>query len=99
VDLKAKPAAGRTHTEGQAGDRQIHTLPLSWIANLAPRDLGPIFDETGIKGNFDYSLKWDPSEPQSFLAAVREGTGLELAPTHRELEFLLVDAAVRPATW
>ncbi len=99
TDLTATLATGRTHTEGTAGNRQIHALPLSWIVNLAPRDLGPIFDETGIKGNFDYSLKWDPSDPQSFLAAVREGTGLELAPTHRELEFLVVDSAVRPATW
>ena len=99
ADLRAMPAEGRTHTEGTAGNRQIHALPLSWIANLAPRDLGPIFDETGIKGNFDEPLKWDPSDPQSFLAAVREGTGLELAATHRELEFLVVDSAVRPATW
>jgi uncharacterized protein (TIGR03435 family) len=98
-ELRATPAAGRTHTEGTAGNREVHALPLSWIANLAPRDLGPIFDETGIKGNFDYSLKWNPSDPQSFLAAVREGTGLELAATHRELEFLVVDSAVRPATW
>ena len=99
VELKAAPAAGRTHTEGKAGDRQIHALPLSWIVYLAPSDLDPIFDETGIKGNFDYSLKWDPSDPKSFLTAVREGMGLELVPTHRELEFVVVDFAVRPTAW
>ena len=99
TDLKATPATGRSHTEGTVANRQIYGLPLSWIVNLAPRDLGPIFDETGIKGNFDYSLKWDLSDPQSFLAAVRQGTGLELAAAHRELEFLVVDSAVRPATW
>ncbi len=99
ADLKATPGAGRTHTEGTAGNRQIHALPLGWIVNLAPRDLGPIFDETGIKGNFDYSLKWDASDPKSFLTAVREGVGLELVPTHRELEFVVVDSAVRPTAW
>jgi uncharacterized protein (TIGR03435 family) len=101
ADLKATPAAAqRTHVEGQPGDRQIYALPLGWIVHLAPANLGrPIFDETGIKGNYDYTLKWDPSDPQSFLAAVREGTGLELVPSHRPLEFLVVDSAVRPTAW
>jgi uncharacterized protein (TIGR03435 family) len=99
VELKAVPATGRTHTEGKSGDRRIHALPLSWIVYLAPSDLDAIFDETGIKGNFDYSLKWDPSDPKSFLTAVREGMGLELVPTHRELEFVVVDSAVRPTAW
>jgi len=59
----------------------------------------PVFDETALKGRFDYELRWDVANPQSFLAAVREQLGLELVEARRPLEYLVVDSAVQPRTW
>jgi uncharacterized protein (TIGR03435 family) len=98
TEPKATPAtSGRSHSEGKEGDYQIHALPLNWLIHFAPETLDrPIFDETGIKGNYDYQLKWDPADQQSFLSAVRAQVGLDLVPAHRQLEYLVVDSALRP---
>jgi uncharacterized protein (TIGR03435 family) len=56
----------------------------------------PIFDETEIKGAYDYELSWDGKDPGSFLTAVREQVGLELAAARRPLNWLIVEAAEEP---
>lgn len=57
----------------------------------------PVVDETGIEGNYDFELSWDPESPESVFRAVREQLGLELRPAKRPIEFLVVEVAKPPA--
>jgi uncharacterized protein (TIGR03435 family) len=56
-------------------------------------------DETGLTGNYAFDLKWDPNQPASFIAAIRDQLGLELAPEQRKLNHLIVDSIEETKTW
>lgn len=54
----------------------------------------PVFDETGIKGQFDFTF--DPGtqkDPQALAAAVRQQLHLELKPIRRNIKFLVIEPA------
>ncbi len=73
-------------------------MALSSLAWMLEHELGRlVVDETGIEGNYDFELTWDPDDPDSVFAAVREQLGLELRPAKRPIEFLIVEAAKSPA--
>jgi uncharacterized protein (TIGR03435 family) len=101
VDAKLRPAAsGSTSSWGRSGEVTAVSMTVQALAGVAEKVLGkPVFDETALKGRFDYELRWDVANPQSFLAAVREQLGLELVEARRPLEYLVVDSAVQPRTW
>jgi uncharacterized protein (TIGR03435 family) len=60
-------------------------------ANLAGHLERPVFDETGLTGRYDVSLRWEDESPETFIAAVRQQLGLELRPTQRPVEILVVE--------
>jgi len=85
---------------GTPGDVKLIGTPVSGLTRIVERALQlPAFDETGITGNFDMELTWDPAKPETLMGAVRSQLGLELVKTRRPLDYLVVDSAVRPPTW
>ena len=61
----------------------------------------PVFDQTGIKGNYDFSFEYAYDDSQSgtaspFLTALQDATGLKLNATKGPVEFLVVDHADKP---
>lgn len=67
-------------------------------------DLGRVVvNQTGLSGNFDFSLDWAPDSPEaraegpSFLTAIREQLGLKLESTKAPVRSLVVDHVERPS--
>jgi uncharacterized protein (TIGR03435 family) len=82
------------------GEAEYNVAPARAIARLAQFVLGAeVLDETELRGNYVFDLKWDPNQPASFIAAIRDQLGLELAPEHRELNHLVVDSIEETKTW
>jgi uncharacterized protein (TIGR03435 family) len=71
------------------------TLPL--IATfLRPAAGGPVVDKTGIKGNYEFDLKYelydgDDSHLPSFFTALQEKYGLKLEPAKVPLEIVVIE--------
>ena len=59
----------------------------------------PIDDRTGLKGPFDWELRWsrDPGKDgPSLLAAVEEQLGLKLRSTRAPVSILVIESVERP---
>ncbi len=83
----------------QKGELQAIGMSAGYVASIAGTVLGrPTFDETGIKGRYDFDLTWDSKNPESIITAVRDQLGLELKRTQRPLEYLVVESAREPKT-
>jgi uncharacterized protein (TIGR03435 family) len=97
--LTRASTAGRSRW-GNPGNVKLVGTPVGALTTLIDRTLKlPAFDETGIAGNFDMELTWDPAKPETLIDAIRSQLGLELVKTRRPLDYLVIDSAVRPATW
>jgi uncharacterized protein (TIGR03435 family) len=110
---KLKPADGSASRPGsttQPGQFEGRAIGVSAVAFALSRSLGvPVTDETGIKGQYNITLKWspdelaaargaapaDPSGP-SIFTAVQEQLGLRLEPRKTSVEILAVDSAEKP---
>ena len=64
-----------------------------------------VIDNTGLKGNYDFDLKWAPdlssdaqAEPDgaSIFTAIQEQLGLRLEPSRGPVELLVIDHAEKP---
>lgn len=88
----------KTSWQSRPGRMEMVNGSLSNLASSLEYELErPVVDETGMEGNYDFELTWDPEEPDSVFAAVREQLGLELRPAKRPIEFLIVEATKPPA--
>jgi uncharacterized protein (TIGR03435 family) len=62
----------------------------------------PVFDQTGLAGNYEVDLKWTPtlrddsSDAVSIFTAVQEQLGLKLEGASAPLDVLIVDRVDRP---
>ena len=64
----------------------------------------PIVDQTGLKGRYDFQLKWltddshvsDPDAPPGLFTAIQEEIGRKLVPMKALAEVLVVDKVERP---
>jgi len=67
------------------------------VQNLQGHLENPLYNETGLTGAYDVSLKWDPSgEPtpgDALKAALLDQLGLELTPARAQIEMLVVKKA------
>jgi uncharacterized protein (TIGR03435 family) len=71
-----------------------------WLATFLAAQVGqPVVDNTGLKGNYDISLRWgtapsdvsaDDSEPTLF-SALQEQLGLKLTPQKGLVDILVID--------
>jgi uncharacterized protein (TIGR03435 family) len=83
-----------------AGGRSIADLASSLASDLS----APVTDRTGLSGNFEIVLRWnpDPSAPgadptlPSLFTAVQEQLGLKLEPRREPAEVLVIDRVERP---
>jgi len=83
-----------------AGGRSIGDLASSLASDLS----APITDHTGLSGNFEIVLRWnpDPSAPgadptlPSLFTAVEEQLGLKLEARREPAEVLVIDRVERP---
>lgn len=55
----------------------------------------PVTDETGLEGEYELDLEWDPKEDGARERAL-ESAGLRLSPARREAEFLRIAPAKKP---
>jgi uncharacterized protein (TIGR03435 family) len=64
----------------------------------------PVLNMTGIKGVFDFELKWAPDDGRdnangpSIFTAVQDQLGLKLEPRRGRMEIVVVDHAERVPT-
>ena len=49
----------------------------------------PLRTATERDGEYDFDLKWDKAQPETFIRAVRDQLGLELVPLRRTLEYVI----------
>jgi uncharacterized protein (TIGR03435 family) len=57
----------------------------------------PVLDKTGLTGRYDFSLRWERNNTQSFFTAVREQLGLGLVPSIGSGEFYIIDSVEKPS--
>ena len=93
---------------GMRGGRGVFAAggyPLESFARSLSSDLSaPVTDRTGLKGDFEILLRWnpDPSLPgadpslPSLFTAVEEQLGLKLEPRRDPAEVLVIDRIERP---
>jgi uncharacterized protein (TIGR03435 family) len=59
-----------------------------------------LFDETGLMGNYDFTLQWDtgagPLET-SLTPALEQQLGLRLEPRESPVEILVIDNVEKPS--
>jgi uncharacterized protein (TIGR03435 family) len=95
------------------GDKTSRTLQME---NVSMRELAhnlqgeldrPVVDETGLKGKYDFTLKWsrgdaaatgdaDNSLP-SFFTALQEQLGLKVEPSKGEVDVMVIEHAEQPS--
>lgn len=77
---------------------------LRTLASVLSRQLGrSVLDKTGIKGYYDFTLKWTPdvnltadaADPDVFTA-IQEQLGLKLEASKSPVEILVIDHAEKP---
>ncbi|MGA7155474.1 MAG: TIGR03435 family protein [Acidobacteriaceae bacterium] len=109
-DLPMNPGAMRRPGMLRMGPGMIQgdALPIAAIANqLSYAVSSTVVDKTGLAGNYDFDLKWQPvnSGPAanaddsgvSIFTAVQEQLGLKLQPTKGPVDTLVIDQAEKPS--
>jgi uncharacterized protein (TIGR03435 family) len=95
---EAQPGMNTSKRPGRAkmiGVRQ----PMSLLASNLGNQLGRyVLDQTGLRGEYDFSLEWDPDQTAesnlpSIFAAVQESLGLKLEATRGPMPVLVIDRA------
>jgi uncharacterized protein (TIGR03435 family) len=64
----------------------------------------PILDQTGLKGRYDFQLKWltdeshsmDPDAPPGLFTAIQEQLGLKLEAVKAPVDVMVIDKVERP---
>lgn len=78
---------------------------LSMLEDFLTQELErPVQDQTGLKGRYDFKMKWSrsddssaQSEYPSIFVALREQLGLNLIPKKRPIDFIVIDHLERPS--
>jgi uncharacterized protein (TIGR03435 family) len=69
-----RPAGGAQMMRTGPGELTGQGLPMESLARLLSQQLGrEVLDHTGLKGNYDFTLKWTPEQSPSAMAIGPEG--------------------------
>lgn len=85
------------------GQLIFQALPISRLAALLSRQLeNRVVDQTGLAGNYDFTLQWTPDDnPQngpSIFTAIQEQLGLRLESAKLPVDCLVIDHVERPSS-
>jgi uncharacterized protein (TIGR03435 family) len=58
---------------------------------------GPVVDQTGLKGDYDFVLSWEGDDPYSAVPDAMEKFGLKLEMKKVPTEVLVIDSVERPS--
>lgn len=72
---------------------QIQTLANAIAVLLR----SPVSDQTGLSGDYDFTLEWDGDDPYSGAAEALEKFGLRLERKRMPTEVLVIDGVERPS--
>jgi uncharacterized protein (TIGR03435 family) len=108
-DYKIPVNGGPAHTVGQ---RVPMNYLVWWIGQVVQQTARPIVDQTGLTGNFDFKISYQPPLPPditsdalppelrdlpTIFVALREQLGLRLTPTKGTYENMVIDHIDRPS--
>ncbi|MGH9241638.1 MAG: TIGR03435 family protein [Vicinamibacterales bacterium] len=103
-DPKYGPGIFSAYPTGPDGGRYVSiAFNRQSIAQLALRlataAQGPVFDRTGLSGEFDFVLEYDETGVlrPTMVTAMREQLGLRLQPGRAPIDVLVVERAVPPS--
>jgi uncharacterized protein (TIGR03435 family) len=77
------------------GARQTISKIVTWLTGEVDK---PVFDETGLKGEYNFSMVWAPPHNQNLdtaadiFTALPKQLGLKLEPRKRPVEMLIVES-------
>jgi uncharacterized protein (TIGR03435 family) len=103
-----RPPDASTDFYGSDGVLNVNNASMQDFATGLSRGLvdRPVVDQTGLKGRYDFVLKWtflsaasseNPNAPPDLFGAIREELGLKLQATKVPLEVLVIDAIGAPS--
>ena len=76
------------------GQASAKRQPLAKLADVFLCNLvvhAPVVDETGLTGEYDWDLPYQPGQPNVALQALKDKLGLELVKTRRPVKMLVVE--------
>lgn len=92
----SKPENGGGGMVGGSGFSMRNQTIADLARNLQNFFDQPIFDRTGLTGNYDISLRWprtndDAARSDAIRSALLQQLGLELVPGREQMEMLVVE--------
>ena len=97
---RLRPSSSSSSRGGVPGNIIASATPMAGIVALASRTTGKmVLDETGLAGRYDFELRWDVRDPNSFAEAIHSQLGLRLSAKRRFIDHLVVDSLTIPANW
>ncbi|HEV2620060.1 MAG TPA: TIGR03435 family protein [Acidobacteriaceae bacterium] len=93
-----KAAAGSTLRGGDGiVGNALNAANLALFVQVQGRRDGPVVDETGLKGYYDFVLKPETHDPQSLVDAVQDQLGLKLVPRKVAVKDYIIVSAQKPS--
>jgi uncharacterized protein (TIGR03435 family) len=90
----------RTQIQDGNGNVSMQNAPAGALASFLATQLDrEVVDKTGIKGNYEITLRWTagPEENESISAALEQQLGLKLEPQQGLVDVLAVSQIEKPA--
>jgi len=73
-------------------------IQISTLANALSTMLrGPVVDQTGLEGNYDFTLTWEGDDMYSAVPDAMEKFGLKLEMKKVPTEVLVIDSVEQPS--